>query len=74
MNKSTADVNQMFKSRKILLEYIKNRGFNVDDYDEFGINDIHAMLQNKQLDMLFESDDKKLYIKYHLGKRYVLRI
>ena len=69
MNKSTgSDVNQMYKSRKNLLKFITERGFTVDDYEEFNINDIHAMLQHKQLDMLFEDDDKKVYVKYHLGK------
>ena len=63
----------IFKSRKILLALMAQRGFNTTDYDDFNMNEIHIMAQNKQLDMLLEKteDDeqvRKIFVKYHLAK------
>lgn len=64
-------VSKIYKSRNIILELLKKRGFNVEDYTEFSINEVHIMYNNKQLDMLLENPDsgKKIYIKYHLATR-----
>ena len=64
-------VSNIFKSRNIILELLKKRGFSVDDYTEFSINEVHIMYNNKQLDMLLENpiSGKKIYIKYHLATR-----
>ncbi len=34
------------------------------------MNEVHVMVQNKQLDMLLENEEtqKKAYVKYHLAK------
>ena len=57
------------KSREIMLKYLDYQGYNVSDYNDTSINEVHLMIQNKQLDMLMNnSDDKKVYVKYHLGK------
>lgn len=63
----------IFKSRKIILDLMKSRGFDISDYEDFNMNEIHIMAQNKQLDMLLEkindADQKsKVFIKYHLAK------
>jgi DNA-directed RNA polymerase subunit H (RpoH/RPB5) len=55
---------------------MKKQNYNVEDYENFSVNDVNSMFQNKQLDMLLEknepdSDDKKIlkiYIKYYLEK------
>jgi DNA-directed RNA polymerase subunit H (RpoH/RPB5) len=63
------NVISVYKSRKHILELLANQGYNIENDDNFGINEIHIMLQNKQLDMLLEKEDgKKAYIKYHLAK------
>ena len=64
-------VSKIYKSRNIILELLRKRGFNVEDYTEFSINEVHIMYNNKQLDMLLENPDsgKKIYIKYHLATR-----
>ena len=43
---------------------------NISDYNNFSVNEVHAMFENKQLDMLVkdEKNNKKVYVKYHLGK------
>ena len=66
----------IYNSRKTLLEHLKYQGFDVEDYENFSVNEIYEMFQNQQLDILVErkgSPEKKLskkktYIKYHLAK------
>ena len=48
-------------------------GWNENDYTDFSINEVLAMITNNQLDMLIDEDTekeekKKVYIKYHLKK------
>ena len=70
-------ISKIYKSRNILLEILKNRGYNVDDYTDFSVTEVQAMYNNKELDMLLEhstqknsnDENKKLYVKYHLTTR-----
>lgn len=61
-------VSYIYKSRKIMLELARSRGFNTEDFDNFSINDISVLLNNKQLDMFIEHPEtkKKIYYKYHI--------
>ena len=61
-------ISHLFNSRKIILDLAKRRGFNVDEYINFTVNDILVMHTNKQLDMLLTNNDtgKKIFYKYHL--------
>jgi DNA-directed RNA polymerase subunit H (RpoH/RPB5)/arginine repressor len=61
---------QIAKSRDNLLAMLALRGFNVDPYKNQSVAQVHSMLQNDQLDMLLNNTDKnkKIYIKFHLGK------
>lgn len=55
------------KSRKNILDILETSlNYNVEDYKNFNINEIDAMYNNEQLDMLIEhkDNDKKIYIKY----------
>ena len=63
-------VNDVYRSRKIILDILKGRGYNVDDYDYFTVGEVSSMQTNKQLDMLITNPttNKKVYIKYHLAK------
>lgn len=50
---------------------LNEQSYNVEDYKDFSIHELHSMYQSKQLDMLLsrESPEKKnIYIKYHLNK------
>ena len=42
----------IYNSRKTLLSYLQSQGYNIEDYDEFSINEVLAMISNNQLDML----------------------
>lgn len=62
-------ITKVFKSREILLDILKERGFETDDYSGFSIYEIHTMFENKQLDILLNNGtNKKIYIKYYLEK------
>ena len=74
---STGVVSMIYKSRTTLLELLREQNYDVGDYENFGVNEIHAMYTNKdapkQLDMICSSNtgttkQKKVYVKYHLGK------
>lgn len=61
---------QISKSRKNILDILeKSLNYNVEDYNNFNINEIDAMYNNEQLDMLIEHKDngKKVYIKYSVS-------
>lgn len=63
----------LFKSRTNLLSLLRRQGYYTKDYEEFSVNEIHIMNNNKQLDMLLSTPEdsdspKKVYVKYHLGK------
>jgi len=61
-------ISHLFNSRKIILDLAKRRGFNIEEYNNFTVNDILVMHTNKQLDMLLTNNDtgKKIFYKYHL--------
>lgn len=69
-------IQAVYNSRKNILEHMNYQYFNTEDYNNFSINEVYTMFQNKQLDMLLERPElpdiqlpkKKVYIKYHLAK------
>ena len=79
---STALITRIYKSRKNVLELMDKQGFNTSEYSNFSINEINAMTQNNQLDMILtekptntennneatSSSTKKCYISYYLNK------
>ncbi len=60
----------IYKSRKHILEILESQGYDINDYNEFNIHEIHTMIQSRQLDLLVKNTttNKKSYIKYHLVK------
>jgi len=66
-------ISKIFSSRKIILDLAKKRGYNIEEYENFTINEIQILKENKQLDMLVEKTEdgvtKKIYYKYHLGTK-----
>jgi DNA-directed RNA polymerase subunit H (RpoH/RPB5) len=64
-------VNQIYKSRNIILDILNKRGFDVDDYQGSSISEVHSMYKNEQLDMLVSKSDKKVYVKYYLAKNSI---
>ena len=70
---SSVLISDIYNSRKIVLELMDNQGYDISGYSNFSMNEINAMKQNNQLDMLLEtipgsSETKKIYIRYYLAK------
>ena len=71
-------INQIHTSRNTLLGLLNHQGFNIEQYNNFSINEVHIMHGNGQLDMLLEINpekenetgisSKKVFVKYHLAK------
>lgn len=69
-------INSIYTSRKIVLELMETQGYQVEDYSHFSFNELTAMYQNKQLDILLEKKEEdpstkrknKIYIRFYLGK------
>ena len=69
-------INSIYTSRKIVLELMEAQGYQVEDYSQFSFNELTAMYQNKQLDILLEKKEEdpstkrknKIYIRFYLGK------
>ena len=61
----------VYKSRNNILDILKLQGYDISDYETFSINEIDAMFNNNQLDMLIENPDskQKSYIKYYSSKQ-----
>jgi DNA-directed RNA polymerase subunit H (RpoH/RPB5) len=60
----------VYNSRKTILELFKFMKYEVDDYADFSINEIDAMYETSQLDMLISNaENKKVYIKYYLTSK-----
>ena len=47
-------ISRLYTARKTLLELLSTRGYDVEGYANFGVNEVNAMYTHKQLDMLVE--------------------
>lgn len=64
---STRIIN-IYKSRKTLLEQLQTQGYQIEDYENFTMNEIDSMLSNSQLDMLVSNNEgNKIYVKYYFA-------
>ena len=62
-------ISVVYKSRRTVLDLMKEQGYEVNDYDHFGISEVNSMEQNNQLDMLLDNGTNKTYIRYFLNKK-----
>lgn len=69
-------INQIYKSRKILLEQLDSQRFDTSNYEDFSVSEVNLMAANNQLDMLLIQENneergkekRKIYVKYALDK------
>ena len=67
MSHTSTRLMKYYKSRNVLLSQLETQGFEVNDYQNFSINEIDAMLNNKKMDMLLsKKDGSKAYVNYLL--------
>ena len=71
MSAISSRITSIYKSRTTLLQQLEKQGYNTEDYSNFSMNEIDAMLSNSQLDMLLSHRDegKKIYIKFYFTDR-----
>lgn len=67
---SSTIVSDIYKSRTTLCIQLEKRGFNMEQYKNFGISEINTLLKMEQLDMVVghNENEHKCYIKYYLEK------
>lgn len=63
---SSPATTKAFKARTSLLQLLKTRGFDVEEYEGGSIAEVHAMLQEKQMDMMLKNPTtgRKVYVSY----------
>jgi DNA-directed RNA polymerase subunit H (RpoH/RPB5) len=54
MANASKTISRLYTARKTLLELLSSRGYEVEGYANFGVNEVNAMYTHKQLDMLVE--------------------
>ena len=60
----------LYNSRKTIIKLLSSLEYDVSDYKDFSINEIDAMCNNAQLDMLLnKKNTRKVYVKYHFDKQ-----
>lgn len=60
---------RVVQAHSVLLGQLKDRGFDVDDYANASVQEISAMLENKQLSMTVSSaTGKKVHVIFHVTK------
>jgi DNA-directed RNA polymerase I, II, and III subunit RPABC1 len=70
MSNNSTIVSSLYKSRNTILEQLKERGYDVSNYEDFNINEVHVIYNSKQMDMLVSNEEgHKVYIKYHIEKK-----
>lgn len=69
-------ISSIYKSRTIILDLMKDQGYDTNDYEGFSVNEVNTMKVNNQLDMILEKTTEdvdikrkpKIYIRYYLAK------
>ena len=67
MSSISSRIISIYNSRNTLLEQLEMQDYHVDDYLNFTMNEVDAMMSNEQLDMLLhhKHNGTKIYIKYY---------
>ena len=73
MSTTSNRILSIYKSRKTILDQLNYQDYNVNEYNNFSINEIDAMLNSEQLDMLINhnTNNKKIYIKYYFTSKQI---
>jgi DNA-directed RNA polymerase subunit H len=70
METDTGIISKIYKQRTNLIEILKERGYDVSDYDDFSINHVAVLYQHDQLDLLLKNkQDKQIFVKHYLDKK-----
>ena len=63
-------ISRLATSRRTILAQLKDQGYDVSPYENFSINEVNIMAQNKQQDMLLKNVEtgNKMYVSYYVEK------
>ena len=63
-------IESIYNSRTNILNILKKRNFNIEDYENCSFKELALQYENKQLDLLVNSStsDKKIYVKFYIYK------
>ena len=61
-------LSKVARGRETILAQLDRQGFDISDYRGASVEEVNAMLEARQLDMLLESSDRKAYVKFHIDK------
>jgi DNA-directed RNA polymerase subunit H (RpoH/RPB5) len=63
-------ISRLATSRRTLLSQLKEQGYDVSSYENFSINEVNIMVQNKQQDMIVKHKNtgNKMYVSYYVEK------
>ena len=67
----SSETTMIYNSRKNLLDGLSSLGYKTDEYLSFSTNEVEAMIQNNQLDMLIEYSPEVTDTAYNKTKVYV---
>ena len=73
MTSTNNKILKLYKSRMTIIAQLEALEYAVGEYQDFSINEIDAMNNNSQLDMLVthKNNGKKIYIKYNLNAKQI---
>ena len=60
---------KIFTSRKIILDMLEMRGYDVSKLRNYSINEIRLMKENNGLNFLLTKEGRKCYVHYHIEKK-----
>jgi DNA-directed RNA polymerase subunit H (RpoH/RPB5) len=67
MDSNSVFISTIYKTRKILMELLEERGYDVKEYKEFTIGEVNLLTEMNQLDFIvLNKEGNKIYIKYEL--------
>lgn len=59
----------LYKARNNILDILEQTGYNVDDFKEFSMQELHSIIQNNQLDICVSRDDNE---DNNIGKKVLV--
>lgn len=70
MESETGIISKIYKQRTNLIDILRERGYDVSDYDDFSINHVAVLYQHDQLDLLLKNKEgKQIFVKHYLDKK-----
>jgi len=66
----TTSITQVYYARNNLLAILEESGYDISEYNNYGIQQVNAMMETNQLDLLLSKPSgKKVFVKYNLDTK-----